>query len=54
VRDANGQALAYLYSRKNESATRQAKVLTVDEARRMASSIRRAAQMVGLARILDV
>jgi hypothetical protein len=35
VRDANGQALAYLYSRDNEAETRHAKVLTKDEARRI-------------------
>jgi hypothetical protein len=34
VRDANGQALAYLYSRENEAEARQAKMLTADEARR--------------------
>jgi hypothetical protein len=28
VRDANGQALAYIYSRENEAEARQAKVLT--------------------------
>jgi hypothetical protein len=28
VRDANGQALAYIYSRENEDEARQAKVLT--------------------------
>jgi hypothetical protein len=33
VRDANGQALAYLYSRDNEAEARQAKMLTKDEAR---------------------
>ena len=33
VRDANGQALAYIYSRDNEDEARQAKVLTKDEAR---------------------
>jgi hypothetical protein len=32
VRDANGQALAYLYSRDNEDEARQAKMLTKDEA----------------------
>jgi hypothetical protein len=36
VRDANGQALAYLYSRDNDAESRQAKVLTKDEARRIA------------------
>jgi hypothetical protein len=30
VRDANGQALAYIYSRENESEARQAKMLTKD------------------------
>jgi hypothetical protein len=34
VRDANG--LAYLYSRENEAKALQAKVLTADEARRIA------------------
>jgi hypothetical protein len=33
VRDANGQALAYLYSRDSEADARQAKVLTRDEGR---------------------
>ena len=41
VRDANGQALAYLYSRDNEDEARQAKVLTKDEARRFAVNIAR-------------
>jgi hypothetical protein len=36
VRDANGQAIAYLYSRENADEARQAKVLTADEARRIA------------------
>jgi hypothetical protein len=35
VRDANGQAIAYIYSRENEAEARQAKVLTTDEARRI-------------------
>ncbi len=39
VRDANGQAMAYVYSRANESEALQAKVLTDDEARRVASNI---------------
>jgi hypothetical protein len=38
VRNANGQALAYLYSRDNDAEARQAKVLTKDEARRIASN----------------
>jgi hypothetical protein len=32
VRDANGQAIAYLCSRHSEADARQAKVLTADEA----------------------
>jgi hypothetical protein len=38
VRDANGQALAYLYSRDNDAEARRAKVLTRDEARRIAGT----------------
>jgi hypothetical protein len=34
VRDANGQALVYIYSRDNETDALQAKVLTKDEVRR--------------------
>ena len=40
VRDANGQALAYVYSRDSEAEARQAKVLTKDEARRIAVNMR--------------
>jgi hypothetical protein len=39
VRDVNGQALAYVYSRETEAEARQAKVLTSDEARRIAINI---------------
>ena len=39
VRDANGQALAYVYSRANEAEALQAKILTEDEARRVAANI---------------
>ena len=41
VRDANGQALAYVYSRPTETDAMQAKVLTEDEARRVAANIAR-------------
>jgi hypothetical protein len=41
VRDANGQALAYVYSRATETDAMQAKVLTDDEARRVAVNIAR-------------
>jgi hypothetical protein len=46
VRDANGQALAYLYSRDNEAEARQAKVLTTDEARRIAANVARLPELV--------
>ena len=36
VRDANGQTLAFIYSRDSDAEARQAKVLTKDEARRIA------------------
>jgi hypothetical protein len=39
VRDANKQALAYVYCRESEHAASVAKVLTKDEARRIASNI---------------
>ena len=37
--DANGQSLAYVYSRENPNEANMAKVLTEDEARRIASNI---------------
>jgi K+/H+ antiporter YhaU regulatory subunit KhtT len=46
VRDANGQAIAYLYSRENEAEARQAKVLTADEARRIATNIARLPELL--------
>ena len=39
VCDANGQSLAYVYSRGNPNDAHMAKVLTEDEARRIASNI---------------
>jgi hypothetical protein len=47
VRDANGQALAYLYSRDNPAEARQAKMLTQDEARRIALNVARLPELVG-------
>jgi hypothetical protein len=46
---ANGQALAYLYSRDNDAEARQAKVLTKDEARRIAINMARLPELFGKA-----
>jgi hypothetical protein len=39
VCDSNGQSLAYVYSRENPNDANIAKVLTLDEARRIAANI---------------
>jgi hypothetical protein len=49
VRDAPGQALAYLYGRETEADARQEKVLTNDEARRIASNVARLPEPLGKA-----
>ena len=43
VKDATGQALAYVYSRETKDAAHIANVLTEDEARRIAANIVEAA-----------
>jgi hypothetical protein len=47
--DANGQSLAYVYSRENPNDAPMAKVLTEDEARRIASNIAKLPVLLGKA-----
>ena len=47
VIDANGQSLAYVYSRENPNDVHIAKMLTEDEARRIASNIAKLPTLVG-------
>jgi hypothetical protein len=47
VRDANGQSIAFVYSRETEAEARQANVLTADEARRFAANIARLPELLG-------
>jgi hypothetical protein len=49
VRDANGQALVWICSRDSEAEAMQAKVLTKDEARRIAVNVARLPQPLGKA-----
>jgi len=47
VLDANEQSLAYVYSRETKDAAQIAKVLTEDEARRIASNIAKLPSLLG-------
>ena len=49
VVDAQGQSIAYVYSRESEADARIAKVLTEDEARRIASNIAKLPALLGAA-----
>jgi hypothetical protein len=49
MRDANGQALAYVYCRANETEAIQARVLTQDEAHRVAANIAWLPELLGKA-----
>jgi len=47
VLDANGQSLAYVYSRETKDAANIAGVLTEDEARSIASNIAKLPKLLG-------
>ena len=47
VCDTNGQSLEYVYSRENPNDAHIAKVLTEDEARRIASNIAKLPTLLG-------
>jgi hypothetical protein len=47
VVDANGQSLAYVYSRETKDAAHIANVLTEDEARRIASNSAKLPSLLG-------
>jgi hypothetical protein len=49
VVDANGQSLAYVYSRETPADARTAGVLTEDEARRIASNVAKLPALLGAA-----
>jgi hypothetical protein len=47
VKDANGQSLAYVYGRETKADADTARVLTMDEARRIASNIAKLPKLFG-------
>jgi hypothetical protein len=49
VRGTNGQAIAHVYARVDAAEARQAKVLTKDEARRIATNMARPPELLGKA-----
>ncbi len=54
VKDANGQALAYVYTRETLADADIANVLTMDEARRIASNIAKLPALLGATKESEV
>ena len=54
VKDANGQALAYVYTRETLADADIANVLTMDEARRIASNVAKLPALLGATKESEV
>ena len=54
VNDANGQALAYVYTRETRADADIANVLTMDEARHIASNIAKPPALLGATKELEL